>query len=336
MQVLTASYIPLFAGVLFGTAVLTPVVISWLRRRGVVDRPGHRSSHSEVTVRGAGGALAVSCVVGGLLTGDADIATVAVLAAALSVLGLWDDVRGLSAHVRLPGQVVVGVTASLIFWRRGLLPSGWVPIAVLWVTGYVNAFNFMDGINGISGVHASVVGIAWIVAGVVTDAPTVQLLGGLVAAVACGFLPFNFPRAKGFLGDVGSYFLGTWLALAGLVVAGRVGYWAAVLPVSPYIADTSWTLVSRLRRGQRWSDPHRDHIYQQLIRGGWTHARTTVLMGLVTALTSALGVIATAVPTGPVVAASLAGGLVVNVVYLMSPKLAFGEAPGLESQKAAL
>jgi UDP-GlcNAc:undecaprenyl-phosphate/decaprenyl-phosphate GlcNAc-1-phosphate transferase len=162
-----------------------------------------------------------------------------------------------------------------------------LPVAVsavvgfFWLAGYTNAFNFMDGINGISGVQAGVTGIGMaVVAGLAGgDWGHPAVLGALIVAGAgIGFLPHNFPRARMFMGDVSSAPLG--FLLAGLVwwAASDLGWWLLAplaLLHANYVFDTGITLVRRVLRRESWHSAHREHFYQRMVRSGKSHAFTT-------------------------------------------------------------
>lgn len=318
--------------VLSATFATTPVLIRLLHHRDVIDRPNHRSSHEQVTVRGAGLGLAMA---GGLTTAFASSSLglwIVVPASLMALVGFLDDVSELTVAVRLPAQVVAAVSVSVGAVLVLDAPAVWLWLGPLWIVGYLNAFNFMDGINGISGVHAAIVGATWTVVAVRAQDPETVLLGLVLAAGAVGFLPYNFPVARAFLGDAGSYFLGTWIAVGVLLLSVRIGFLPAVLPTIVYVVDTSWTLVRRLRSGRRWNEPHRDHVYQQLVRGGWSHARATGTIGVVTAVTGALAVWASTVATLPSQIAVTAVAVVPVGAYLAMPYLVFDTAPGLEPQ----
>jgi UDP-N-acetylmuramyl pentapeptide phosphotransferase/UDP-N-acetylglucosamine-1-phosphate transferase len=159
----------------------------------------------------------------------------------------------------------------------------------VWVAGMVNLWNFMDGINGIATAQAAVVALAlaWLPGAL--DGPWMLVALGLCAA-CIGFLPFNFPRARIFLGDVGSGALGFALAVVLLVAASRSapGQWLllALLP-AVFIVDAGVTLLERMAQGRRWWEPHREHAYQWAVRRGHSHARVTNLytfLGLVAAI----------------------------------------------------
>jgi len=290
------------------TVALLPVLIRELRRRVVMDAPVERSSHEIPTPRGGGLAPAIGAAAGLLMavgTSESTLLTVVAVAAAFGVLGFVDDVSTLSAGRRLIVQIVIaaaGVFPLVSDAADGLMPVMLAAIGWLWLVAFVNAFNFMDGINGVSATQVAVSGIAWGLVGLWRD-ETVLTSGGLiVAAAALAFLPFNVPRARVFLGDVGSYFFGGWLAALALVALGRQATLEmAVAPLLLYVCDTGVTLVKRITHGGRWREAHREHVYQRLVIGGWSHSRTTAYVGAVIALSSLLG------------AATMLGNLAVRV-----------------------
>jgi FlaA1/EpsC-like NDP-sugar epimerase len=154
----------------------------------------------------------------------------------------------------------------------------------VWIVGVTNAYNFMDGIDGIAAGQAVVAGLGWAVIGWVNGQPTVGTLGALIAATSLGFLGHNWPPARIFMGDVGSAFLGYTLAVLPLVAsAGSAGIgptaalmWAMLL-AWPFLFDTSYTLVRRLLRGENIVTAHRSHLYQRLTAAGHTHLFVTIL-----------------------------------------------------------
>jgi UDP-N-acetylmuramyl pentapeptide phosphotransferase/UDP-N-acetylglucosamine-1-phosphate transferase len=155
----------------------------------------------------------------------------------------------------------------------------------------------------------------------VEEVPELTSAGLVVAAAALGFVPFNFPAARTFLGDVGSYFFGAWLAvLAVWGVTSGIPPEAMLGPLALYLADTGTTLVRRIARGEEWMTPHRDHAYQRLVGLGWSHARVDALVFTVMALCSALGAASLFVDPPLRIAAGLA--LLASVgAYLTLPKV---------------
>ena len=274
--------------------VLTGVARALLRYHGIVDRPNERSSHRVAVPRGGGIAvigvllaawlalwLAGACASCGALFWIA-------LAGALGLAALsWlDDVRGgLSVFLRLAVQVLAVGAGIVSLPGDGLILQGTVPALVdhalaaaawLW---FVNLFNFMDGIDGLSGVEGASLGLGAFLLALLGAAPAgLGPLGLALAGVSLGFLLWNWHPARIFLGDVGSVplgYLAGWLMLA-LAAAGA--WQAALLLPAYYLADATITLVGRLLRGRRVWQAHREHFYQRVVVAGWSHQRTAALI----------------------------------------------------------
>lgn len=259
--------------------VLQPLLIPWLRRRGVMDIPNQRSSHATVTPRGGGLAVVVALGAGLLVSQpDSQILLAYLGCVALGALGMVDDFRGLDPKLRLALLLVVGGVAGAVLGSP--LPFVLaVPMMALWTTTYVNAFNFMDGINGISGLTGVVAGASYWAMGDVLGDPSLEALGAALGGACLSFLPFNVPRARVFLGDVGSYAIGFAIAaLAWLAWSARAPAWVALAPTLVYLADTGTTLLRRWRRGEPLTQAHREHAYQRLVQGGSSHVRVAVLV----------------------------------------------------------
>lgn len=309
------------------TGVLA-VGVSWmaLRRYDVFDVPNPRSSHGDPVLRGGGLGIGVALAVGLLATsGRHDINGYPGFVVALvgfALIGLVEDLRrNRPVAMRLGSQLLAGTFAALALVAGSDQSRGMtiflVAVVLGWLVTFANAFNFMDGINGISGIEAAVIAGTVSVLALLDDDPTLATVAAVVAAGALSFLPYNFPRARLFMGDVGSYLLGAGLAaLAVLGVRAGIVVFALLAPFVPYLADTSVTLGRRLIRGERWWEPHRQHAYQRLVDAGWSHGRTVLLIGVVTAVCGTAGIIgdhfggsawvASAIATGGVTAAYLA------------------------------
>jgi UDP-GlcNAc:undecaprenyl-phosphate/decaprenyl-phosphate GlcNAc-1-phosphate transferase len=316
------------------TAGLTPVVIAALHRFQVIDVPTERSSHDGLIPRGGGLAVAVGAVAGLLLSGSGDASSLSTLLVAVSILavvGMVDDLRTLEVIPRLSAQLI-GALLCLPWLLNNLsMPWGWRIVlavaAVIWVMGFVNAFNFMDGINGISGFTTVVAGGTFFVAGQIQDAPLLSVCGLVVAAAALGFLPYNFPHARVFLGDVGSYFLGGWIAFTVLLgLLSGVPIEAVVAPTVIYLADTSFTLARRVHRRERWWTSHHEHVYQQLVDRHWSHARSAALVTAFTLACSGLGLVSFTGSAPLRVAAGIAI-LGLAATYLTVPRLLHSGGP---------
>lgn len=250
-----------------------------LRRWGVVDVPNARSSHRLPTIRGAGlapaGGVLVATALSSLLLPPAVSGLVVALlcvALAAAVLGLVEDVRGLAVATRAAAQVVIGLVLGGLLVVLLDRPLWWALPVALAGAAYVNAANFMDGVDGMSALHGVVSGAHFLFVGLQLDQPWLVVVGGVVATAFAGFAPWNLLRGRVFLGDVGSYLLGALVVGCGsaALLAGAPPL-LAVAPALPYLADTGVTMLQRARRGESVVEAHRSHVYQRLTDGGRSH-----------------------------------------------------------------
>ncbi len=294
--------IPFILSSLVVAAVMPPCILL-LRRWGVIDRPNTRSSHTLPTVRGGGVSIVLVLLVSIVVVSGIPFAARSVLFASILVLAavsFWDDLKSVGAGLRLLVQTA-GAVASIWFLLTSLPANapigviiGCLLLASFWVVGQTNAFNFMDGINGIAGFQAVLTGIGLagtgVVMGLPTDHPAI-ILAMVASGAAAGFLPFNFPRARVFMGDVGSATLGFTLAFLtawiAIVVSGVGTLLLLALHVG-FVMDTSITLLRRWLRREKLHLPHRDHFYQRAVRSGWSHSFVTLgaatVQGIITAV----------------------------------------------------
>jgi UDP-N-acetylmuramyl pentapeptide phosphotransferase/UDP-N-acetylglucosamine-1-phosphate transferase len=303
-----------------------------LLRRAAIDVPNMRSSHTIPTPRGGGAPIAVGLVAAALLIHGTVAMIFAIAVAAFAAIGLADDLTGLPAGRRLAMQGLASLgIAGVLVGRIGLPPAVMVAAAVIvavWIIGFVNAFNFMDGVNGISAAHALIGGAAYACLGLWRPDTFLAAGGAAVAAGALAFLPWNAVRARVFLGDAGSYGLGVALAvLAAYSVIRGIPPEAALAPLALYLADTGWTLQRRVRAGEQFFEAHRTHTYQQLCDAGWSHQRVTMTTAAATAMLCLLGM-ASLTPYPALRAAADVTGLGLLALYLNSPAL-LGRASAL-------
>lgn len=314
----------------FLASLLLPFAfIPLLRRLGVVDVPNERSSHTKVVIRGVGATIAAGVLAGlaaALLTGyvavDRSLLLVlmAVIAAA-SLLGWIEDFRGLSVRVRFGLQLLIGAAGTTALAAALGQSYWWVPVGTLVIAGYINVANFMDGVNGISGLHGMAVGALYAVSGVLSDQVWLIAAGAVIAAAFAAFLPWNLGRGSVFMGDVGSYLLGA--SIAGTAVAAFLaGVYVEYLlfPILIYVLDTFTTLVRRIWRGERWYAAHRQHVYQRLTDAGLSHLQSALLVTLCTAAVGATGLVTGGSSWG-VTAAGTVFVAAVATFYLASPRL---------------
>jgi UDP-N-acetylmuramyl pentapeptide phosphotransferase/UDP-N-acetylglucosamine-1-phosphate transferase len=298
----------------------------WLTQRAIFDRPGERSSHDRPVPKGAGAAVVTSLLViwialalmGFVPRGILGISGLAFVLAAVS----WrNDLKDLSVTLRLVVQIVAVIVALLGWPGRGLLFQGILPAwldqtvtAVAWIW-FINLFNFMDGVDGMTGVETIVIGLGVTVIAALTGLGPegYLLLSVTLAAVAAGFLPWNWYPARVFLGDVGSVPLGFVVGWLLLELAGH-GYWVpALLLVLYYLTDATLTLVRRLINGEPFWRAHKTHFFQRALGRDGNHA---AVVGLVTVGSAALALTAVAAIWKPLPA--LVTGAAITGVLMMA------------------
>ncbi len=270
----------MLAGIGLGAAA-TAVARAYALRQRLIDQPGERRSHASATPRGGGISIVLVLLVALVVQASSAAADPAscVLAGAGLVLvagiGWLDDHRPLPALPRLAVHAVAAAALAGALWVRGGDPFDQA-VAFLAALVLVNVWNFMDGIDGIAAGQALVVAVAWaLLAG---EGP-VLWMGLAMAAGLAGFLPFNFPRARIFLGDVGSGALG--YALAALLAIGTQAQPPAtrllwLLPLLPFLLDASLTLLARMVAREAWWQPHVQHAYQAWARRLGSHVPVTL------------------------------------------------------------
>lgn len=309
------------------------VLLPILKRWRLIDVPNTRSSHEHPAIRGVGLAPLFAIIAGfiALLTHNISSTSTAVLLVVLAVsvaaglLGFWEDVRGLPVKVRAATQVAIGLAGASATIAVGHVSWWYLPVFALGIAAYINVGNFMDGVNGISGMHGFAVGAFYAGLGFSLEVPWLLAAGSITAVAFAGFLPWNLLRSGTFLGDVGSYLLGGTLAMIA-VAAISWGIPALVVlgPLAIYLVDVGATLMARIAKGEKWYEAHRSHAFQRLTDVGLTHltaALTVTIFGILTGLAGLL----TLTKAGAL--ASAVSMLLVALVYLALPHLLSRRVP---------
>jgi len=278
--------------------VVSTSLVWWLLRNarwlGLFDEPNHRSLHERVVPRSGGVGVLVAIV-----SGWGSIALVSVVVPsgwwmivvglmAVAGVSLLDDLRNVQPLARMSVHLFAGMFLVL----AGLaLPTLQLPgfvvhlgpvlssvLTLLFISWFINLFNFMDGMDGLAGGMAFFGFTALAVLGVIGGEYTFACACGAVAGAAVGFLFFNFPPAQIFLGDVGSaplgYLSGSFVVWADY--SGVAPLWVGVMIFAPFFLDASVTLLRRLRRRERVWEAHRSHYYQRSVRAGSSQQRTVL------------------------------------------------------------
>lgn len=278
----------------------------WAIKKRILDIPNERSSHTEPVPRG-GGVVIVALTLGGMFLFQifgyctSWAIFLSFITGALVVAGVsWlDDLHSLPVGLRLAGQSLaalmaiafIGYLPDVTFPVVGKIHLGLlgVPLAFFWIVGMTNAYNFMDGIDGIAAGHAILAGLWWSVLGWILNQPPLMIIGTLLACSSMGFLAHNWSPARVFMGDVGSAFLGYTFAILPLLanlawVKGENwdgGFLVGILINGPFLVDTIFTFTRRLYHGENVWRAHRTHIYQRLVIAGYSSSFVSLLyMGL--------------------------------------------------------
>ncbi len=264
--------------VLATSAALTWGARHYALRRNLMDQPGERRSHGVATPRGGGIAIVLTLLLaaaaGAVLWPGArwPLAVVSLGLVLVAGIGWWDDHRPLPALRRLVVHVVAAALVAALVWQASGNP--WQALlALLFTTSLINIWNFMDGINGIATTQAVLAGVAF---ALVLPGP-LALAGWVLAAACLGFLPFNYPKGRIFMGDVGSGALG--YAIAALLclasVETDISWLLLLVPLTAFLVDAGFTLLSRMLSGQNWMEPHTQHLYQRAVKRGAGHTSVT-------------------------------------------------------------
>jgi UDP-N-acetylmuramyl pentapeptide phosphotransferase/UDP-N-acetylglucosamine-1-phosphate transferase len=282
MSMLDAGWSLLFFFMLAGLCCW--LALQYARRRQLLDQPGERRSHQVATPRGGGAgvvlALLLACAAASLMLPDwrMELLVSGLALVLVGGIGWWDDHRPLPALTRLLVHMIAAALLALLVWRDGG-GLGWSLLAFCLTVGLINIWNFMDGINGLAVSQAALVAIFF---GFLLPSG-LSMLAWLVALACLAFLPFNFPRARIFLGDVGSGALGLLMALLAILVVRRGELREPLLvlwPMSVFLVDAGFTLLVRICRGDRWMQAHTEHLYQWCIKRGAGHTAVTLAYAL--------------------------------------------------------
>lgn len=250
----------------------------------LVDKPNERSSHSTPTPRGGGIGICLSfIVIGGFVINNIFITTLAGIA---GLVGLLEDRFNFSSKLRLMIQLVLSSAAVMMFSGLPFSMVG-MPLFLFWIifiTGTMNFYNFMDGINGIAG-FTGLVGFGFLAffSIFIGKNPDTALMSIVLASACLGFLPFNFPYAKVFMGDVGSILLGFIFAAFVVQLSTNISiFLCLIMFLCTFYADATVTIFYRWRKGENLLKAHRRHLYQYLSNElRLPHWKVTVLFATV-------------------------------------------------------
>lgn len=266
--------------------VLELVYFKIADRFNIIDKPNHRSSHTDITLRGGGIIFPIAMLIACVL-GDASLLfTTAVLV--VGIVSFIDDIRPLSTFPRFGAHILATI---LVSYELGLFEGNlwFLPLIFIGIIGWINAFNFMDGINGITVLYAfvSILAFAYLFQ---NDAVFELLMIMGLACLVFGF--FNIrKKAKTFAGDVGSVAMAVFLGYMMLKAIFELENVAYILLFSVYGIDAAITILYRLKNKENILKPHRSHLYQYLANEmGWSHLKVSFLYAFVQLFISAIAI----------------------------------------------
>ncbi|MEW5624811.1 glycosyltransferase family 4 protein [Pseudomonas putida] len=279
-----------FVASYLGTSVLRRYALT----KNLVDVPNARSSHNQPTPRGGGVAIVTAyllALTGLLVTGNLESGWAwAMLGAgcAVATVGFLDDHGHVPARWRLLGHFIAAFW--LMSWAGGLpsdievfgrvLHWGWGAdlLCGFYLVWMLNLYNFMDGIDGIASVEAITTSLGGALAALIAGQTGLVAPALLLAAATGGFLLWNFPPARIFMGDAGSGFLGMMLAALSIQAAQAAPelLWSWLILLGVFVVDATWTLLRRIARGEKFYEAHRSHAYQFASRQHGRHKPITI------------------------------------------------------------
>lgn len=273
--------------------LLTGYMRYYALKKNIIDNPNERSSHTIPTPRGGGMSIVVTfllVLVGSMFNRELDFSTGLILAAAgfgIAVLGFLDDHGHINSMLRLAIHFVIAI--GVVFFLGGFsevtlfngnVQLGWLAniIAVLFLVWLLNLYNFMDGINGIASVEAITATVSLAAVYLLLNIPLSSELLLILASSVFGFVLWNFPKARIFMGDAGSGFLGLILGILALIALKTdIAFFCAwIICLGVFIVDATFTLIRRVSNGHKMYDAHRSHAYQYASREYNSHTKVTI------------------------------------------------------------
>lgn len=300
---------------------LTPLVKKIAFKIGATDKPNARKVHQKIMPRLGGLAIYISFILGILMVqpiGNIDLhlfipngnVHLALILGSLIIIltGAIDDVKEISPKVKLLGQILASLVIIIygdikvefinMPFGGGQLDFGIfsIPFTMVWIIGITNAINLIDGLDGLAGGVStialfSIAGIAYI-----TGNPYVTIVALIAAVSTLGFLMYNFHPAKIFMGDTGALFLGFLISVLSLLGLKSVTVMSLVIPViilGVPVSDTFFAIIRRLVNKQPLSAPDKSHLHHCLLRAGYSHRQTVLMIYAMSAVFGLAGFIFT-------------------------------------------
>lgn len=284
--------------------LLTPLVKKLAFLIGATDKPNQRKVHSRIMPRLGGLAIFLSFLVGTLISNPSTLfygeyhLSIVIGAVIIILTGMVDDVKEISPKIKLLGQIAAAAVVVIYGGLKvefinlpfgGIIDFGYlsIPITMVWIIGITNAINLIDGLDGLAGGVSSIALFSIAGMSMVMGNQYVTIMALIVAASTIGFLFYNFHPAKIFMGDTGALFLGYMIAVLSLLGYKNVTFISLIIPViilGVPISDTFFAIIRRLVNKQPLSAPDKSHLHHCLLKSGFTHRQTVLLIYFMAAL----------------------------------------------------
>ncbi|MCQ6278676.1 glycosyltransferase family 4 protein [Bacillus sp. EB600] len=284
----------------FSAILLTPLVKKLAFKIGATDKPNYRKVHQKIMPRLGGLAIFISFIIGiSIIHPAADYHWPIVIGSTIIVItGMVDDVKEISPKLKLAGQILAAFIV-VVYGNLNVefinLPFGGkitfgllsVPVTMIWIIGITNAINLIDGLDGLAAGVSSIALISIAGMAIVMGNIYVAVIALIVVAGSVGFLFYNFHPAKIFMGDTGALFLGFIIGVLSLLGFKNVTFISLIIPViilGVPISDTFFAIVRRIINKQPISAPDKSHLHHCLLRTGFSHRQTVLLIYAMSAI----------------------------------------------------
>ncbi|WP_226675904.1 glycosyltransferase family 4 protein [Rossellomorea aquimaris] len=284
----------------FASVLLTPLVKQLAFRIGATDRPNKRKVHQKIMPRLGGLAIFLSFLLGVIILQPYNIYSTAIMAGAAVIIltGALDDMVELSAKYKLAGQLVAALL--VVVWGGAQvefinLPFGGkiefgfmsIPLTIVWIVGVTNAINLIDGLDGLAAGVSSIALITIAGMAIIMGNTYVAVIAALLLVSTLGFLIYNFYPAKIFMGDTGALFLGYMISVLALLGFKNITVVSLIIPViilGVPISDTFYAIIRRFLNKQPLSAPDKSHLHHCLLRMGYSHKQTVLIIYAIAAI----------------------------------------------------
>ncbi|WP_312473460.1 MraY family glycosyltransferase [Neobacillus sp.] len=316
--------------------LLTPLVKKLAFKIGATDKPNHRKVHQKIMPRLGGLAIYLSFIIGMLVLRPEDPNALPIIVGSIIIIitGILDDMVELSAKIKLIAQIAAA--AVVVIWGGvhvqfinlpfgGQIEFGYlsIPLTIIWIVGITNAINLIDGLDGLAAGVSSIALITISGMAIIMGDDFVTAVASIVLASTLGFLLYNFHPAKIFMGDTGALFLGYMISVLSLLGFKNVTMISFIVPViilGVPISDTFFAIIRRIVNKKPLSAPDKSHLHHCLLRLGFTHRQTVLMIYAMAAFFGLAAIIFSQ--------AKLLGGFFFIVILLIMIEL-FAEMIGL-------